>query len=176
MVEQLVAVVMALLFFSAAIHKAFDIARFKQVLRDYQVLPPFFVAPLSFLVTVSEFFLSGCWLFHIQLDRVAIASIVLMATYTLSIAINLFRGRVFIDCGCGFGASDNGQPISLALLVRNGILMLLAGIPLIPAGARPLHLSDYLVTTVVLTVTLLLFAASSQLIRNGAAIRSWRGK
>lgn len=174
LVEQIVALSLALLFFAAATHKAFDISRFRQAVRDYQVLPPFAVAPLSFIVPVSEFFLAGCWLFHVQLGRVAIASIVLLATYTVSIAINLARGRVFIDCGCGFGASDDSQPISSALLVRNGVLMLLAGIPLIPASARTLYWSDHLVTAVVLSVMLLIFATFSQLVRNRAAIRSWR--
>jgi hypothetical protein len=45
----------------------------------------------------------------------------LMALFTVAITINLARGRVSIDCGCG-GAS--GQKLSIGLVVRNVLVML----------------------------------------------------
>jgi hypothetical protein len=55
----------------------------------------------------------------------------LLAVFTAAIWINLRRGRVHIDCGCG-GA---GQRISHLLVVRNGLLVAgLAAAILAPAG------------------------------------------
>jgi hypothetical protein len=45
----------------------------------------------------------------------------LMALFTTAITINLARGRVSIDCGCG-GAT--GQKLSIGLVVRNLLIML----------------------------------------------------
>lgn len=174
LVGQIVALGMTVLWVTAAIHKVTNFVRFRQVLHDYKVLPPFAVAPISVLVTTGELLLAGCWLFRVRLDLVSIATIVLLATYTVALAVNLSRGRVFIDCGCGFSGSDEGQTIAPALLVRNGLLIMIAAIPLLPVSTRSLQAVDYLVAAAVLVVSLLLFAASSQLIRNRAAIRSWR--
>lgn len=175
LVIRIIALGMALLFFVAAIHKADDIRHFQQVLRDYRVVPAFAVRPFSVLIPAAELILAGCWLLHIETRLVALASIGLLTAYTLGIATNLARGRVFIDCGCGFGRSTAGQPISVALLVRNGLLMSMAAATFVPVDERPLHAADYLVAMSVLAIMLLLFAASGQLLRNRAAIRSWRG-
>lgn len=173
--SQIAALGMALLLCTAALHKATRNVRFRQVLRDYRVVPVSTVHLFAVFVPAVEFFLAVCWLLHIELALAAIATIGLLASYTLAIAVNLLRGRVFIDCGCGFGRSKGGQPISTTLLFRNGLLMSIAALPLMPVTARVLHATDYVVAAAVLVLSLLLFSASTQLIRNRAAIRNWRG-
>ena len=54
--------------------------------------------------------------------RPAVAALVVLAAFTVAVAVNLGRGRA-VPCPC-FGAS--GRPVSSATLVRNGWLAALA--------------------------------------------------
>jgi hypothetical protein len=45
-----------------------------------------------------------------------------LAIYFIAMAINMGRGRRFIDCGCG----DEPSPLSVILLGRNLLLMVVA--------------------------------------------------
>lgn len=74
-------------------------------------------------VLASLEILIGLLLFSLQLSKVAIVGAVgLMLIFTGAIAINLFRGRKDISCGCG-GVMGNHK-ISWWLVVRNGCISL----------------------------------------------------
>jgi hypothetical protein len=99
----------------------------------------------------------------------------LLGIYALAIGINIHRGRVHFDCGCGFGGkSDNEQYLSSGLVFRNVILMALALLVLLPVEVRELGFSDYATLMAALLACLLLFAAANQLLTNRAAINTWR--
>jgi hypothetical protein len=59
-----------------------------------------------------------------------------------AIALNLWRGRRTIDCGCG--ALGARQPISEWLLVRNAVVAVAALLVLSPPAARPWLWIDWL--------------------------------
>jgi len=92
-----------------------------------------------------------------------------MALFTTAIAINLARGRVSIDCGCG-GAT--GQKLSIGLVVRNLLMML----GLVLAWRAPQWAPGAAATVIgvggaSLTLTVLYFAAN-QLMTNFQALRT----
>ena len=106
---------------------------------------------------------------------IAVLTAALLTIYSFAIAINVLRGRVHIDCGCtGPAAAGAEQPISYALVIRNFVLAGIALLAAIPENGRGLRLADYAVLGVTMVISVLLYSAASQLIRNGAAIRAWR--
>jgi hypothetical protein len=167
----------AVLFIGAACHKLSNIGRFETALRDYQLLPAFVSRAIAFLIPVVEFVLGLGWIWGSLNQVTAATSAALLATYALAMTINIVRGRVYIDCGCGFGAaSESEQPLSYGLVARNTLLIGLLGLTFVPVTERQLGGMDYLVVIAGLLTALLLYAGSGQLIKNRAAINTWRKK
>lgn len=176
LVGKTVAVGLGLMFLAAAWHKLGDRAGFKLTLLEYQVLPDSLVGPFSLLVPIAEAGLGLGWLSaYPGAPATAIASAGLLGAYALAIGVNLWRGRVHFDCGCGFaGKNDREQYLSGGLILRNGVLILLALLTLLPASERALGPGDYLTLVAALVTAGLLFAAANQLLANRAAINTWR--
>jgi len=176
LVVKTVAIGLGLMFLAAAWHKASDRAQFRVTLLEYQVLPQALVAPAAIMVALFEAALGLSWLAgHPGTALTAIASATLLGVYALAIGINLLRGRVHFDCGCGFaGKSDNEQYLSGGLVLRNAVLIVLALSTLWPASDRALGVGDYLTLLAALSAGSLLFAAANQLLANRAAINTWR--
>jgi hypothetical protein len=167
---------LGLMFLVAAYHKLSEAAQFRITLLEYQVMPEFLVTPVSRLVPVLEMLLGGAWLFGIYGQGVtAIGTGALLGVYALSIGINIARGRVHFDCGCGFGgSSDNEQYLSGKLIIRNLVLIAAALCTLVPTEPRELGFGDYFTLASALLAGGLLFGAANQLIANRAAIDTWR--
>ena len=167
----------AFLFVAAAWHKLSARGRFEAILRDYRLLPEFLVRPIAMLMPVIELTLGLGWISGLSPRATALASAVLLATYALAMTINLVRGRIYIECGCGFGTSTGEeQALSSSLVARNILLIGLALLPLALTTGRDLGTFDYLVVVGSVLTAILLYAGSGQLIRNHAAIITWRGK
>ena len=92
-----------------------------QAVAGYRLLPHFAVAPASFVLPVLNGLAALLLVAPARSQTGALLGAVLIGLFTAAIFINLSRGRLHIECGCG-GAQ--GQRISTGLLVRN--LMLLA--------------------------------------------------
>ena len=107
----------ALIFAVTAHHKIFNMFEIQGVVRDYRLLPTFLVKPVTLMITMTE--IGTVILLVIPTTRLigATSAILMLAVYTFAIAINLLRGRVTIDCGCGAG----GQGISWFHVLRNTI-------------------------------------------------------
>ena len=176
LVIKTVAIGLGLMFLAAAWHKASDRTQFRVTLLEYQVLPEALAAPAALVIPLVEAMLGLSWLVgYPDIALTAIGSAALLGVYALAIAINLLRGRVHFDCGCGFaGKSDNEQYLSGGLVLRNGVLILLALSTLWPASDRALVAGDYLTLLASLVAIGLLFAAANQLLANRAAINTWR--
>jgi hypothetical protein len=167
----------ATLFILAAWHKLSALSQFEAILRNYRLLPAFASPILTGLIPVIELMLGLGWISGLLPSITALASASLLATYALAMGVNLARGRVYIDCGCGFGVStDEEQALSWSLVARNILLIGLAGFTLVPVAERDLGIADHVVVIASLLTAILLYAGSGQLIRNRAAIRTWRGK
>lgn len=165
----------ATLFIGAAWHKFSDLRRFELILRDYRLLPAIVSRPLALMIPASELTLGLGWVSGLFGHVIALASAGLLSTYALAIGINLGRGRIYIDCGCGFGPqSEEEQALSWSLVARNSLLICLTLLPLIPVAHRDLGIADSVVVLASLLTAILLYAGSGQLIKNQAAIMTWR--
>jgi Methylamine utilisation protein MauE len=177
LIGKTIAIGFCLLFFTAARHKLVTHGAFAAVLRDYQLIPPELTSVLAWMLIGLEFLLGFAWLFSGWVPVVAVSAVtaILLATYALAIAINLWRGRVFIDCGCGLSTSGaGGQHLSWGLVLRNIVLIGAAMLAAWPASTRVLGLADYATLTAALLAATFLYIASAKLLTNSAAISLWR--
>jgi hypothetical protein len=105
---------LALVLFAAAWHKLGEPDVFEGALQAYQLLPAGAVTVSALLVPATR--APALWAF---------AALVLV--YAGAMAVNLWRGRRQIDCGCG----GEVHPLSWGLVLRNAVL---AGAALLVAG------------------------------------------
>ncbi len=177
LVLKLVSIAFGLLFMLAAVHKMTARQEFRAALAAYRLLPDALIAPLSIIVPICEALLGAAWLLAFEPVLVALASAVLLAAYTAAIAINLLRGRIHIDCGCGMASSaGRDQQLSWSLVARNCILIVAVLTATLPAGERAIGVVDYVTLIAGLLAIVLLYGAANQLLNNGAAIGTWRNR
>ena len=176
LIVKTISIGLGLMFLLAGYHKLVEAAQFRVTLLEYQVLPEALVSPASRIFPFVELMLGGAWLFGWYQDGMtAITSAALLGLYASAISINLFRGRVHFDCGCGFGGqSDNEQYLSGGLVVRNLALIIAALATTLSVSERALGVGDYVTLVAALMATALLFGAANQLLSNRAAINTWR--
>jgi hypothetical protein len=166
---------MCALFTAASVHKFSQVDAFRRTLADYQLLPPALIPLLGVLIPTLEVCLAILWLAQRAPTITALVSAGLLTAYCLAIAINLWRGRVHISCGCGFpGVTDSGSPISASLVYRNSLLIAVALLSLLPSAPRELIWIDYAVTTIAMLAFITLYSSVSQLLETNASIASWR--
>lgn len=173
MLELSVRLALAILFAVAAWHKLRDRSRFIATVRAYRMLPSSSVAPVAMLLPVAEAFVAIGLLSPRARELWALAAVTLLSLYTFAIAANLALGRRDIDCGCF--ASTAKVPLSGWLVARNALLILAAGLLLLPVGRRPLVGLDALTVAATLVTLMLLWAAGRRLAQTGPALRGFGG-
>ena len=109
----------------AATHKLRNYLAFRGILGQYRLLPEPLVPAAASAVIAAEAAAGLALLAPAGLVSRAAAAFMaalLLCVYTGAIAVNLARGRIAIDCGCG------GEPTPLSgwLIARNGFLLVLA--------------------------------------------------
>jgi hypothetical protein len=176
LIVKAISIGLGLMFLFAAYHKLSNGPQFRITLLEYQLLPEALVAPASRVIPIFEILLGGSWLLsYYQQGLTAIGSAALLGIYALAIGINIYRGRVHFDCGCGFaGKDDNEQYLSGGLVIRNLVLIGAAMLTLLPSGTRALGFGDFVTLIAALLAAALLFGAANQLLANRAAINTWR--
>ncbi|MCS5637488.1 MAG: DoxX family membrane protein [Myxococcota bacterium] len=159
---------LATLFLAGAVHKLRNLEGFAETVRDYRILPPSLSRQSALGLATAEAGVAVCLLLP-GLDPLGSAgTALLLALYSGAIGLNLARGRRHIDCGCmGFG---RGQSISGWLLARNGCLVALAFLLLVPAVPRAMGWVDLFSISAGLAMTALLWLAAHGL--SSAAISS----
>lgn len=115
---------LAAVFVQALDHKITAFARFAAVFEAWKVVPQPATRSVAVGITVAEFITVITNLFAVRAGLL-LAALMLLA-YLIGMQINRYRGRSFIDCGCG----DEPVPLTAGLLVRNAVLVLLAGMTL----------------------------------------------
>jgi hypothetical protein len=120
-------VLVLLVFLQATLHKLFDLTEFKGFVSDYRLLPEFLVAPVAYGLTALEITLVILCLVPAGREIALFLALFLLSIYSVAIAVNLRRGRVQIECGCGGAA----QKLGGHLLVRNAVLGIVALVPLL---------------------------------------------
>jgi len=162
---------LAAVFAVAAWHKVSAWPRFKASLAAYKLVPAPAVAAVGASLALAELAAVVLLLFPALHSYGLIASMALLVVYAGAIGINVARGRTQIDCGCG----DEPTPVSLTLVLRNGLLIALAGYAL----SEPLVDVVWpaaLVAAGLTLVAFLLYTVVDQLIANRARHRRlWLG-
>jgi len=164
---------LALLFATAAWHKAADRRRFGATVRAYRLLPAWMISPVTWVLPFVEACTAMGFLYPPARGIAVFAALSLLILYTIAIGANLALGRRDIDCGCF--ASSTRVPLSGWLLVRNGVLMVAASALLIPMRARELVWVDSLTVIATLLVLSILWASAQRLAIMGPALRRFGG-
>ena len=155
------------LFLASAAHKLRDLGDFRGVLATYRVLPDRIVGAAAWCVVAAELAVGIGAL--VQFTPAYAGAMLLLLAYAGGMAVNLQRGRRFIDCGCGGAA----QPLSSGLVVRNLMLSIGALIALAPTLTRPLGGLDIVSVVVGSAVLGALYAAINQLLAARARLEEW---
>ena len=160
------------LFLVSGVQKAQDILRFQGVVTNYQVLPEALSPLVARSLPVVEI-VCGLALLVPGLQNAALACVsALLLAYTLGIAINIYRGRSHIDCGCG--AASKPQLLNRGLLLRNTLLLfaVLSALPI--ASTLSLLWLPWLLSLFATVFLVLGYHVFNQLIANNDLIE--RGK
>jgi uncharacterized membrane protein YphA (DoxX/SURF4 family) len=153
--------VLALVFIRAGVVKLSGLADFRAAVRNYQILPARLTGAAALGVPAAEVGAGTLLLLGVYPGITAACLAVLLAVFSVAIAVNLARGRVF-DCGCGGTAPQriSWRHVAVnALLAAAAAAMTLAppsGFALLagPDGVFSPHLPRGAVVPVALTVTL----------------------
>ncbi len=159
-----ISILIAFVFAFAGIHKIMDYARHAGVVADYRVVPAWFVPLLAPLLIVLEFGVAVLVLLPGTRSAGLILTIGLLLIYIFSIALNLLRGRSFIDCGCGWGSQ--GHQISAWLIFRNVTMVVITMAAFLPSTNRSLHLVDWILAAFAGTAVIIIYSIGDLLIAN----------
>jgi len=129
---------LALILSGAAWHKFGEPQAFLSALAGYRLVPDALLGTTARIVPVLEAALALGLLLPVTRTAALAGTAVLIATYAGAMAINLLRGRSYIDCGCG-GAT---HPLSWGLVARNALLVAVALAFAGPTAERPLDWID----------------------------------
>lgn len=131
---------LAALFAAAALQKIRDPCAFLRTFSEYEILPRPLTVPSAFALVVAESSIAVALMVGPDGDAPGLAAVSLLLIYTLAIVTNLLRGRRDIDCGC-LGPAKR-QPLSVWLVLRNGMLAVGAAATALPVAGRSLHWFD----------------------------------
>lgn len=157
-----------------AIAKLRAISVFEMAVAGYRLLPESTTGPFALSFAVVE--LASAVLLLVPGLRIwgVVCALVIIGLATLGILVNLVRGRVDIDCGCGGLSRSDGSGLSWWFVARNGgllVLVVLAGQLVAAQLSIRLGWVD-LVTCIAATLTLLgLYAAVTQLVETHVRMR-----
>jgi hypothetical protein len=164
-------VTITVIFAFAAFNAMREWAAFGGIVEQYRLVPRWLALIAARVLPPLELVAAAALVLPVTSRAGGVLGLCLMALFTMAIAVNLARGRVSIDCGCG-GAS--GQRLSTGLILRNLIIMF--GLVIVLA-APPEGVVDSVTTIGVIgaSVTLLgLYFAANQLMTNFQAVNALR--
>lgn len=162
----------ALLFASAALHKARDLAVFAAIVRAYRLLPV--GIEVSWMLPVLELGIAAGLLLPGARTAAAAVGALLLVIYALAMAVNLYRGRRELSCGCG--APQERRPIARWMVGRNLLFAAVLGVLVLPWSPRPLQSVDFLTVGVGLAIVTLLYMSTDRLLgRLMPRVALWEG-
>jgi hypothetical protein len=97
--------------------------------------------------------------------------LILLAAFTIGIAVNLMRGRYDVDCGC-FGPALR-QTLSWWLVLRNGALAAMVALLLLRPERRALTMLDGFTIGCAVTSILILYASLNYAFANIPKLREF---
>jgi len=152
----------ALLFATAGVQKLRYLARFTQALAAYSVLPQALARGFAWLIPCLELCAAAGLVYKPTRVTAILSAIALLSGYAWGLGLNLKRGRIELDCGCG-GVRDR-RTIAAWMVWRNLCLAAVLGIAALPWSPRPLSPTDFLTVTGGLIAAIALYAAVDRLL------------
>jgi hypothetical protein len=149
------------LFSLALYHKLYDWAGFRRALTDHRIVPPSFVPTVAVAIVLLET--------AVVFGRFTALGGALLLAYAATIAVNLLRGRVRIDCGCGGVAGR--ERLSWWLVGRNVVCAVVAFVASSRPSPRAFEWIDVFSVTAAVATVAALYLAIDQLIANAARMR-----
>ena len=136
-----VAAALGVLLLLAGWTKLRDLEAFRDVLANYGLLAPRWVAPVASGLALAEC-TAGVLLLPGATRAIGAAlAAALWLVVTAAVVLALARGRGGIDCGCG-GAQQE-VPLSAGLVARNLVLLALAALAAAPIASREVVWLDF---------------------------------
>jgi len=160
---------LAVLVLAAAAHKLRDFPSFVAAVDRYAIVGSGRSRVAAAVLVALEIGVGGSLVLGGASPLPAMAVAALFGVYTLAIAINLWRGRHDVACGCG-GPVD-GVPIGPSLVVRNLVLMAAAVVAAVPATARTMTGLDAVTVLGLLVTCSIAYATVETALANGAKLR-----
>lgn len=160
----------ALLFLFACYGKISDFSFFRATFAEYQLVPEWLSAWGAAGVVLAEAGIVTLAFYRPAMPVAMRVAALLLLVYAAAIAVNLWRGRRDLDCGC-MGPARR-QLISWWLVLRNVILAGLALVGAAAPAARPLFAADFVLIALTLLGATALYGAINQLMINAPRLRS----
>lgn len=160
--------VLAAIFAASAAMKFADLDEFRSALESYRIAPAVLEPILTYAIPLLELSAAAGLMFTSWRADAAVALLLLLAIFSGAIAINLVRGRVYIDCGC-FGPALR-QKISWWLVARNVALGVLAIVAAVPAAPRGLDGLDFVTIALGIATFVSIYAAANYLLANARSL------
>ena len=167
LLQLVIALPLALLFASAAVHKRSEPARFRAQLGAYDLLPAGTLRAVATALPLAELGIAFLLLPDTTRGAAGTAAALALLAYAGGMGVNLVRGRADIDCGCGGVA----QPLAWSLVLRNVALALAAALLLAPPIERSLAIADLLWLVLLIPLVVLAWTALGEILRNAALLR-----
>jgi hypothetical protein len=171
-VELIIRLLLAFVFAGAVFHKLVEPRMFRDTLQEYGLLPGLLVTPVAAGLIVLECITVITLLVPVTMSVGAWLACALLLLYTLSIAINLLRGRTRIDCGCTGFVQQGGQ-LTGWLLARNLPLVCISFLGTLPVQHRELVAWDIAVVICASMALGMLYSSVNHLLVNGPRLRAW---
>jgi hypothetical protein len=125
-----------LIFLLAAVQKAQYWRLLPGVIGNYRLLPGWMVLSAAGLLPPLELLLAICLLSAQLRPWPQLVAIALLMLFAAAMAVNIVRGRIHIDCGCG--QAFLAQHLSRPLVARNLVLAALLLPSLLPSAPVPM--------------------------------------
>lgn len=151
------------LFLVSGWHKLGDLNEFTRSISDYELTPASWAPVLARGLMVTELALGLGLLIALTRTPALLLAIALLSIYTLAIAINIFRGRRDLNCGCSGPGRE--QTIGGWLLGRN-LLIIAFGFFSMTVLINPQQVLLWQLTLPGAVITILLYHIFNQLHAN----------
>lgn len=130
------AAAVAIVFLVGAWHKFADLHAFRFAVERYRLLPEWASRVLALALPPVEAVAGLLLLLPATRGTGAVVAAALVCFVTAAVVVNLLRGHVDIDCGCG--VAGDRQRLSWVLVVRNAALLGVCALAGAPEAARAL--------------------------------------
>lgn len=165
----MLALLLSYLFVLGGWQKLADTTYLQQVITDYRVLPASWSRWIARGLPLVELGAGLALLIPGFQIPALIAVALLLAGYSAAMAINIARGRLDLDCGCGGPGQE--QTVSGWLLGRNLVLFTLVLVSLPQLQSLQLAWKGWCLALLGATVAALIYHIFNQLIANSNLLR-----